>query len=1030
MLFKKGLLSGLIMLVVGGSVSVAANGYGAFAGQDLHLSGTDVISYNLDTGEHTLVFENGFTAGFGANRFKSDKAVIWLTTSEIDIRGRRRTEYKATLYLEQNVSVSKAGLSRTTNIAQTTLEGGESLLVRFDVTGEVFVTAEKKTISNPHRMELYRTGLSWAERTDAGPKFIVQANALVPELPERATPTQEVVTESGKPFIPPEEKEPSLLQKILAPPSEVAAIPPQPKEPKFSYPVVFAPAGAEPLKIDSAPAREGTNVATIRQRFYASQRLDEQGRLLELQADSAVIFYSGSSEDKEKDGSDIEDILSKANVQGIYLTGDVVMAEGQRTIRADEIFYDFERKKAIAINAEIRNFDSGRGIPVYVRAAKIRQLAENKFSANDIVLTTSEFYLPQVSIEASSVVITDRTTVDEQIEKLADHSYDAELKDVAVKFGNSTVFRWPGMRSNLQRPDIPLQSLHVGHDNTFGTSIETRWFLARLLGLKESPGTKSSLFIDYFGKRGLGTGAEIEYIRDDHFGSMYGYIINDHGDDKIGRNSTRDNLEPPRELRGRFEWSHRQFLDDDWELTFGVDYISDEHFLEQFSRDEFNLSDRETYIHLKRSRDNWAFSVLGKARLNDFYEEIEELPTVEFHLTGESLFNDRFTVYSDTQASHYRQRIGNEHALLLVPQRGFSFLSHRTEIDMPLWMKPFKVVPYAAGWLGYGDRGGDYGPVLPSPFATNLDHQGAYWIGEAGVRISTQLWKVYPNVKSRLWDLNGLRHIIEPFAVATIFEEGSHGNLGVEQKDSLHLGVSQRWQTKRGPADNQRTVDWMRLDLDATFLNGNESVSQAGPGPDRFIWSNPSVPLRVFSIPEIFNGDLIEPAPAVASLATRERFGPQRDYFGADYIWRVSDTTAILADAYYDARSGVINQMNVGFSRLVWPNLSYYIGSRYLRRVAVLGEQGSNAVTFALTYELDPRYTLILAQQYDLDYGANVRSDVTVIRRYHRMYWGLTFSSDQSLKEQSVVFSLWPQGIPEMALGHTRTAKTMTVPAY
>ena len=145
--------------------------------------------------------------------------------------------------------------------------------------------------------------------------------------------------------------------------------------------------------------------------------------------------------------------------------------------------------------------------------------------------------------------------------------------------------------------------------------------------------------------------------------------------------------------------------------------------------------------------------------------------------------------------------------------------------------------------------------------------------------------------------------------------------------------------------------------------------------------------------------------------------------FGADYIWRVSDTAAVLSDMNYDMQSGVVQQYNIGYSRLVWPDLSCYFGSRYLRRVNVLNEKGSNALTFAATYVLDPRYTLVFSQQFDFDYGANIRSDVTVIRRYHRIYCGFTYSADASLDRQAVVFSIWPQGVPELALGERRYMK-------
>jgi hypothetical protein len=126
---------------------------------------------------------------------------------------------------------------------------------------------------------------------------------------------------------------------------------------------------------------------------------------------------------------------------------------------------------------------------------------------------------------------------------------------------------------------------------------------------------------------------------------------------------------------------------------------------------------------------------------------------------------------------------------------------------------------------------------------------------------------------------------------------------------------------------------------------------------------------------------------------------------------------------YYDMQSGVVEQMNVGVSHMRWPNLQYYIGSRYLKRLDNgYGEYGSNAVTFAVTYVLDPRYTVVFSQQVDFDYGKSVRSDLTLIRRYHRLYWGLTFSADESLDRQSIMFSLWPQGVSGLAIGEARYA--------
>jgi hypothetical protein len=769
------------------------------------------------------------------------------------------------------------------------------------------------------------------------------------------------------------------------------------KEPLFRYPVNIQPAGGTALKMESTQTADGNDVMTVMGRFYLWQKKDDEGGLLELQADNAVVWYTGEPAPHVRE-AELEGTISE-NIRAIYLSGDVVMTFGQRTIRAEEIFYDFEHDKALALDAVMRSFDVSRGIPIYVRAEELRQLAENKFAAENITLTSSEFYLPQISASASSVIITDTTSVDAREGEVSDSSYDAQMRDVRLKVWDSTFFYWPFLRSNLQQPDTALKSVRVGNDNVWGTSVETRWYLSRLLGLREPEGTDSTLALDYFGKRGFGSGAEIEYTRENSFGRLLGYIIHDEGEDRLGRHSTRRDLEPPRELRGRFLWRHRQFLPHNWQLTSEVSYASDENFIEGFYRSEYNVGkEQETLVHLKRIEDNWGLAFLGKARINDFQNKLEELPSAEFHWTGQSLFDDKFTFYSDSQVSRFRQRLASG-STLPVSEEFFTFMSERAELDMPIRWGAAKVVPFVAGTVAYEDGGGFYTDID----GLTAGREDDIWIGEAGARIFPQpMWKVYPDAKSRLWDLNGLRHIIEPHLTAVGYSESDSV---AEQRDILNVGISQRLQTKRGPADNRRTTDWMRLDMDLTWLN-NSGDSSAGA--DRFIWSSPFIPLV----------NRYSTAVPQQDRRSSDIYGPRRNYFGANYIWRVSDTTAVLSDMNYDMQSGVVQQFNIGFSRLRLPNLSYYIGSRYLRRFDNgYGEEGSNAFTFAASYVLDPRYTVVFSQQYDFDYGANVRSEITLVRRYHRLCYGITFRVDESMDRQAILFSVWPEGLQELGIG-------------
>jgi len=753
----------------------------AFVGQDLHLAAKELINYQLSTGEHTLVFQDRFSMSIGANQFSSDSAVVWLESVAIKYRDRVRIDYKTTAYLQGNIQAQKAKGARTTDLSQTVLERGQTMIVQFEVGGEIFVTADKRDVADPRKLGLYIKAIEACRAIGIKAKFIPEVKIVTPEPPpvieEKIKEKKEIVP--GTPY------------------GEIAKpVKPEEKVIRFRYPINIAPSGEVSPQVEWD---EEKGIGTVIGRFYLWQKRDEKGGLLELQADNAIIFYSSQGPEVGA-----QDILAKGAVSTIYLSGNVVMTEGQRIIRADELCYDFERKKSLAINAVMRSFDTGRGIPIYVRAAELRKLAENKFAADNISLTTSEFYLPQISLNASKVVITDMTSADEQQGGppwRADHLYDAELRKVRLKMHDKTVFYWPYMRANLQRPDIPLKSIQTSYDRTWGYSVETRWYLARLLGLREPKGTESTYALDYYGKRGVGTGVEIDYARENYFGTLLGYVINDTGDDDLGRYYTRRNLKPPRKLRGRFLWRHRHFLPYNWQLTTEIGYASDEHFIEQYYRSEFNVGkEQETLVHLKRIEDNWGLSFLGKVRINNFVNKLEELPTAEFHWTGQSFLNDKLTFYSDNQVSRFRQRYASSSAL---SEQFFTFVSTRNEVDMPMTIGRTKVVPFVAGTVAYEDGMG---------FRTNIDgsptsSEDKVWFGEGGVRVSPQpYWKVFPGVKSQIWDLNQLRHIVSPYITAVGYIESDSV---IEQRDMLNVGISQRLQTKRGTDDNQRTVDWM-----------------------------------------------------------------------------------------------------------------------------------------------------------------------------------------------------------------------------
>ncbi len=961
-----------------------------FAGQDLHLSGDELTFSTTNSGRHILLYKGDFSLTVGTNKYSGDNAVIWITTLD-DSLTQASPIYRVKVFIDGNVSVSKGKNSKTLDRGKSIVAGSGSLMTSLTISGEVFATAQSrkdvKDINDPlyDKAKGYLKPMELAKAGKPRPGAVVPPIAPLPETKESPVSKED----EDEPFF-----------AWVMPPSLMNEPAPSPQEPQdnenksYQYPVNISGIWEPAPEIEKSTLADGTNVATVIGRFYLWHRLDEKGDMIEFQADEAVVFLADDKFKVSDDKNAADKLLASGKVKSIYIRGNIVMTEGDRTINADEIFYNFVDSQALIVNAQMRSFDQDRDIPIYLRANKLLRVSESIFEAKDIVLTNDEFYMPQISATASSIVVTDTSNLENRATKLDNAKYQAVMEDMRLKLGETTIFRWPKLVSSSENPHLPIKSLSIGNGSSFGTSVETDWYLNRLMGWKEKPGVDSTLSLDYYSKRGLGVGVDTKYQTDTGYGEMIGYMIDDNGEDKLGRSRDRNDIEPDNNLRGRATIRHREYLPYDWQMTLELGYLSDKNFQESFYRDEFNTEkEPETLIHLKRLKNNWAFSWLAKVRINDFQDELEELPTAQFHMVGQDLFGGLFTYYTHNKFGRFRQRHGDD-STLTGSQESFTFGSSRHEIDMPLTWGNAKFVPYVAGTFAFDDGDG---------FSTGLngkvvDSESSVWLGELGMRTSTQFWKVDPTIHSRLWDLNGIKHTLKPHMEFSVYQESDDS---IDSRNTINIGLSQRWQTKRGDIDNLRTVDWMRFNVDTTFVADSADISDVGP--DKYVFNDPTIPMF--------------------KRRETDQYGIRRNSINADYYWSISDTYAVMSDMNYDIEAGTVDQVNVGITRYCWPNLSWYIGNRYLKRIVSTSstgeyyEEGSDSVTFGITYKLSSRYTVLFNQEYNFDYGKNVQSELAIVRHYHRIYYGFTISADESLDSSSIVFSIWPEGVKDLAIG-------------
>jgi hypothetical protein len=511
--------------------------------------------------------------------------------------------------------------------------------------------------------------------------------------------------------------------------------------------------------------------------------------------------------------------------------------------------------------------------------------------------------------------------------------------------------------------------------------VETEWHLFRLLGLSRPAGVSARLDLDWY-EAGVLAGVKWDYERETELRRYSGYgrvfaLLDGREEDEFG--DMRRGVEAPR-TRGRLLMRHKEYLPQDWEAQFELSYLCDKNFLEQYWRDEFDAGkEQETLVYAKKQRDNWAFTALLKYRLNRFDTQSESFPDLGLYLIGEPL-DELGTFFSESHAGLKRYRPADSSTMA-----GSDILLRadtRNEINLPFRIGHLKVVPYAVARATYWSDEPDGG-------------ENCRLYGQVGARASTTLWKVDQNVTSRLWDLNGLRHIITPeLAVfASDLAGASPGDLfpldpDIEEhlgrQHGFSVGLYTRLQTKRGPAGRQQVVDWMRLNVVAGFYDENTT---AMPGDGRFFIYRPE-----YSLP--------------------------RHHVNLDYTWNISDATTFLGDLNYDLTRCAVRTAAAGLAVVRSPRLAYYAGMR------LLPDMDSAVGTFGLRYRINRKYSISAFEQYDWSYrgGDNLATQVSIVRKFPRWYMALTFTFDQSAggDDVGVMVTFWPEGIPEVRLGGSR----------
>jgi len=463
-------------------------------------------------------------------------------------------------------------------------------------------------------------------------------------------------------------------------------------------------------------------------------------------------------------------------------------------------------------------------------------------------------------------------------------------------------------------------------------------------------------------------------------------------------------------FRGKVTGRHMQrFLPDDQEHLYQdfraqleIGFTSDRYFLEEYYKRLFDTGlDQETDLYVIRQKENKAFSVLTSANLQSWVTENQYFPRLDYYQLGGGFFDNRVQYFTHTGVdysnTHTATEVNNPYIFAYMPYdpisntsgpllTGRGYTNHEFDVPLNLLDNRLRIVPYvqgqAEGWTNQ---------INGSPL-------GRVW-GAGGIRAEVMAWKVYPQVQSELFNVHGINHKIslmgdyrDAFSNLPLNRIGVTDNLddntyestrrylaltnysgGIlppqydprhlilrrtlspitgptdiqSSIDTLHFGIHQRLQTKRGPEGRRRIIDWMTLDLDSTYFPQASRDNFGKPfGQNMYNW-------------QWFLGDR-------ASILS----------YGWFEFWDITGNPIYKTNINRHNDPFGLNVITTGISINRPPRGQIFLGYTVINT----GPINTSALTTQVSYWMSPKYYGTFSNMYDFGNAILLNSAFTVTR--------------------------------------------------
>jgi len=709
--------------------------------------------------------------------------------------------------------------------------------------------------------------------------------------------------------------------------------------------------------------------------------------VIDLSADRVVVWtQAGEGPALEAGGQVVQPSESKLQV---YMEGNIVIRQQKNVIHATHAFFDANSNRALMLNAELRAFLPTAGSDFRVRAKRMRMLSQDRFHAQNAWATTSPYGEQGYRIEASDIFVapgpglfsgTDPFT-GQPVMKQSTWVTSHNNKFVV---GDTPVFFLPKISGPAEDPGIPLRRAIVTSDNIFGVQAKTVWNMNRLFGLPKMPGMEWDLLANYMSKRGPGIGTAVDYNGANGLGSYQGKGIGmyqrDGGNDNLGFD--RRHLVPESRNRGEITFRHRQNLPGD-ALVFGeIGYLSDRNYLEQYNEVLFDTDkDVETVLGARQDMGAYSAMLWGRTDLNGFEATTDWLPRADLYSFSKPLFNGLLywsshssAGYADTQQLRPPTDINDPYTPLGMTYNtdasGLVAMT-RHELTAPLMVGPINLEPFVMGEAAYWQQG----------FTSDSVNR---YLMNTGVRARVTATRVFPFVRSDIFNLNGLAHKHDTL-LEYAYTQSSQGLNQIAQYNEIDDNSQERFRARYTTQIFPGVVPAEFNPRNYALRNGAGLWTSAPyhEVADNFQALRLSFRNRLqtkvgpANAPRIRDWITWENGAAYFPKAERDNFGQDFGLLFNHYRWNLSDRTSVLADANWDLFENAQNLWSVGVLSQRSLRGSVYLGYRQVKAGDYLDSQ---TLIGSYSYQMSPKWISTASCAYDVAEGEARGTSVTVSR--------------------------------------------------